>query len=110
LTRTCIIEYFGGYTSGFKWFVKYILKSKINITTKYIFTLNEEEIMCGIVGYIGKNNPKNIYCDHCEHYDKSAGVYTGYTCICKQSKHYLANREYYHRCKQFEWKKDADYV
>ena len=59
---------------------------------------------------INKNNPKNIYCDHCEHYDKSAGVYTGYTCVCKQSKHYLENREYYHRCKQFEWKKDAKYA
>ena len=59
---------------------------------------------------INKDNPKNIYCDHCEHYDKSAGVYTGYTCACKQSKHYLENRAYYHRCKQFEWKKDANYA
>ena len=59
---------------------------------------------------INKDNPKNIYCDHCEHYNKSKGVYREYTCACEQSKHFLEHREYYHRCKQFEWKKDAKYA
>ena len=59
---------------------------------------------------INKNNPKNIYCDHCEHYDKTSGKYECYLCSCENSKHYLKHREYYHRCKQFEWKKDANYA
>ena len=63
-----------------------------------------------IVRPINKNNPKNIYCDHCEHYNKTLGNYQEYTCSCEQSKYYSKHREYYHRCKQFEWKKDADYA
>jgi hypothetical protein len=59
---------------------------------------------------INKNNPKNVYCDHCEHYNKSKGIYREYTCACEHSKHFLEHREYYHRCKQFEWKNDAKYV
>ncbi len=59
---------------------------------------------------INKDNPKNIYCDHCEHYNKSSGIYRKYTCACENGKHYLMHREYYHRCKQFEWKKDANYA
>ena len=59
---------------------------------------------------INKNNPKNIYCDHCEHYNKVAGLYREYVCSCEQSKHYLNHREYYHRCKHFEWKWDANYA
>ena len=59
---------------------------------------------------IDKNNPKNIYCDHCEYYNKSCRDYIDYHCICENSKHYGKHREYYHRCKQFMWKKNAHYV
>lgn len=59
---------------------------------------------------INKNNSKNIYCDHCEYYDKSSGDYYKYCCACVESKHYQQHREYYCRCKQFEWKKGATYV
>jgi hypothetical protein len=57
---------------------------------------------------INKNNPKNIYCDHCEHF-KQCGVYQS-KCVNEKSEHYNRIRYYYNRCKSFEWKNDADYV
>jgi hypothetical protein len=57
---------------------------------------------------INKNNPKNIYCDHCEHWKHHSGYL--YECINEKSQHYKHFRCYYNRCKAFEWKKDADYV
>lgn len=56
---------------------------------------------------INKSNPKNIYCDHCEHYRKIGGKWI---CTNAASKHYCTHRNYWNRCKQFEWKKDGNYV
>lgn len=57
---------------------------------------------------INKNNPKNIYCGHCEHF-KSCSTYED-QCTNDKSEHFNKKRYYYHRCKCFEWRKDADYV
>lgn len=57
---------------------------------------------------INKNNPKNIYCDHCEYF-KSCGLYVS-KCTNEKSDHYNKLRYYYNRCKCFEWKNGADYV
>lgn len=54
---------------------------------------------------IDKSNPKNIYCAHCEHW-------SGYTdggfgdARCNVTDEV---KEYFHRCKFFEWKKDGKY-
>ena len=56
---------------------------------------------------INKSNPKNIYCDHCEHYSFK---WNHGTCKCEQSKHFTKPRHYWNRCKCFEWKKDGNYV
>ncbi len=56
---------------------------------------------------INKNNPKNIYCDHCEHYKHIEGKWG---CTCRQSKWFSKHRYYWNRCKCFEWKKDGNYV
>lgn len=52
---------------------------------------------------IDKSNKKNIYCDHCEHFSQygTKNIY-----YCKQCGEM---RDYWNRCKQFEWKKDALY-
>lgn len=52
MTRISVIEIFGGCTNGVK-LDKYTIKNKINIITKSIL---EGEFMCGIIGYVGKNN------------------------------------------------------
>ena len=68
---------------------------------------------------INKNNPKNIYCDHCEHYkigilvsdsDHFKTEHKVNICDCNYSKHFLEERYYWNRCKCFEWKKDANYA
>lgn len=48
---------------------------------------------------IDKSKKSNVYCEHCEHYDRFAF-------LCKKT-----NKEkfYYQRCKGFEWKHDACY-
>ena len=56
---------------------------------------------------INKNNPKNIYCGHCEHFNKGAG---DDLCKNEHSKHFNLKRYYYNRCKCFEWRKDAKYA
>lgn len=56
---------------------------------------------------INKNNPKNIYCDHCEHYKAIEGHWG---CTCRESKHFGKHRWYWNRCDRFEWKKDGNYV
>ncbi len=56
---------------------------------------------------INKSNPKNVYCGHCEHF-KPCGKDD--ICVNSESKHFKLKRYYYHRCKCFEWRKDADYV
>lgn len=48
---------------------------------------------------VNKDNPKNIYCDHCKHWNRG-------TCKCTKSKYYQNYRDYYHRCKCFEWRDD----
>lgn len=57
---------------------------------------------------INKNNPKNIYCGHCEYF-KSCNTFTD-KCTNEKSGHFDQKRYYYNRCKCFEWRKDADYV
>jgi hypothetical protein len=57
---------------------------------------------------INKNNPKNIYCGHCEHF-KSCSEFTS-KCTNDKSDRFNQMRYYYNRCKSFEWRKDADYV
>ena len=52
---------------------------------------------------INKDNPKNIYCDHCEHYGHGNMVDF---CKCVDSPHFLKERRYWHRCKCFEWRKE----
>lgn len=53
---------------------------------------------------IDKTNPKNVYCDHCKHYDKSPDNHMKWTCLCKTSKHFGKTRNYWNRCKCFNWK------
>jgi hypothetical protein len=57
---------------------------------------------------INRNNPKNIYCGHCEYF-KSCNEYLS-KCANEKSEHYQNIRCYYNRCKNFEWRKDASYV
>lgn len=56
---------------------------------------------------INRNNPKNIYCDHCKHYkagaEKDRYGYPVKNCGNPDSKHYHRARQYWHRCKAFEW-------
>lgn len=62
---------------------------------------------------INKNNPKNIYCDHCEYYKQSGESYLGcpvFRCKCEGGPHFNAVRHYWNRCKKFAWKKDALYA
>lgn len=56
---------------------------------------------------INKSNPKNIYCDHCEHFGSGERTY-----FCKNpdSKRFLEQIHYWNRCKCFEWKKGGNYV
>ena len=62
---------------------------------------------------INKNNPKNIYCDHCEHYKKSGETNRFGWPICKcenpDSPNFQLERNYWNRCKGFEWKKSGFY-
>ena len=51
---------------------------------------------------INKDNPKNIYCAHCKHYKAHPNIFM-MICANPKSKHYQANRYYWHRCKAFEW-------
>lgn len=60
---------------------------------------------------INKDNPKNIYCAHCKHYKNSGNKRYGsllMICLNPDSKHYQFGREYYHRCKAFEWEDKED--
>lgn len=54
---------------------------------------------------VNKDNPKNIYCDHCKHWN---GKHQSYhiTCNNPASPHYQAPRAYWNRCKCFEWKEN----
>ncbi len=54
---------------------------------------------------INKDNPKNIYCDHCEHF--CHGEIT-YLCQNPKSKRFLEQVNYWNRCKCFEWRKEDD--
>ena len=56
---------------------------------------------------INKDNPKNIYCGHCEYFKLSAGKDK---CQNEHSKHFNMKRYYYNRCKCFKWRKDAKYA
>ena len=46
--------------------------------------------------HINKNNKKNIYCAHCEHWDGAIEFCNKQNCF----------KHYYQRCKSFEWAKD----
>lgn len=62
---------------------------------------------------INKSNPKNIYCGHCEFFNDSGNkMYGQPIMICNnpEGRNYLLKRYYYHRCKCFMWKRDADYA
>ena len=50
---------------------------------------------------INKNNPKNIYCAHCKHWVN--GTKDSY-CGNRESKFVAKHRDYWHRCKNFEWR------
>ena len=50
---------------------------------------------------INKNNPKNIYCAHCKHWVR--GAKADY-CGNLKSEHAAQNRNYWNRCKAFEWR------
>lgn len=55
---------------------------------------------------IDKSKKSNIKCEHCEHFDKPNGnMYEN--CSCKKSG---KPKNYWNRCKEFEWCKDASYV
>ena len=57
---------------------------------------------------INKNNTKNIYCGHCEHF-KMKSLFRD-TCANPDSKKYNTDVHYWNRCKCFEWRKDEDYA
>jgi hypothetical protein len=62
---------------------------------------------------INKSNTKNIYCDHCEYFKQYGKTFYGnpiYRCENTISPKYMLDRNYWNRCKCFEWKEDADYV
>jgi DTW domain-containing protein YfiP len=51
---------------------------------------------------LDKTKKSNIKCEHCRFWRNH--------CYCKNttSKHYEAQRNYWNRCKQFEWKDGAE--
>lgn len=53
------------------------------------------------VRLIDKSNKRNIYCDHCEHYERF-----GENPRCKLTGEV---KWYYNRCKRFEWRKSLKY-
>lgn len=62
---------------------------------------------------INKSNPKNIYCDHCEYFKQCGKTFYGnpvYRCENPSSPKFEQERNYWNRCKCFEWKKDANYA
>ena len=62
---------------------------------------------------INKSNPKNIYCDHCEHFKQYSTSKYGtptYRCENLRSSQFHLEKNYWNRCKCFEWKKDGNYV
>ena len=62
---------------------------------------------------INKNNPKNVYCGHCDFFTDSGNKQYGQPimiCGNPECKNYLLKRYYYHRCKGFVWKRDGNYV
>ncbi len=59
---------------------------------------------------VNRENPKNIYCDHCKHFKNSGTSRLGcvvMVCVNPNSKNFQKQRYYYHRCKQFEWEEEA---
>lgn len=54
---------------------------------------------------IDKTNKKNIYCAHCEYWSgySNNGFGPAYCNLSDEEK------DYWHRCKRFEWKKYALY-
>ena len=55
---------------------------------------------------LNKNNPRNIKCEHCEHFAESSETRWGYPimkCKCQNSKWHNEERCYWNRCKCFEW-------
>lgn len=48
---------------------------------------------------VNKSNPKNKYCDHCR-------FWKCFACDNPNGCKYKEPREYYHRCKNFEWKEN----
>lgn len=57
---------------------------------------------------INKDNPKNIYCAHCKHWVIGTTVkkYGSLVCYCsnRESKFAAQERNYWNRCKHFEWR------
>jgi hypothetical protein len=61
---------------------------------------------------INKNNPKNIYCDHCEHFKQCGKTFYGvavYRCENPASPKFNLERNYWNRCKSFVWNSDLAY-
>ena len=55
---------------------------------------------------VNKDNPENIYCDHCKHWKCTDSFYTS-ICNNPASVHYQNPRAYWGRCKCFEWKENT---
>lgn len=53
---------------------------------------------------INKDNPKNIYCSHCKHWEEDENIFEHGTCINPESIYFLCDRAYWCRCKCFEWR------
>ena len=62
---------------------------------------------------LDKTKKTNIKCEHCQHWNET-GYYTPYGhypikgCFCKKSKWNGRERNYWNRCKCFEWHKKYD--
>ena len=60
---------------------------------------------------LNKENPRNIKCEHCEHFAESNETRWGYPimkCNCEDSKWHNTERRSWNRCKCFEWHKKYD--
>ena len=51
---------------------------------------------------IDKTKKSNIKCEHCKHFDCPIDEHS--FCMLKEE-----NKNYWNRCKDFEWSKDFDY-
>ena len=56
---------------------------------------------------VNRDNPKNIYCAHCKHWGEHNLVLQE-ICTNPNSEHYQNQRNYWCRCKAFEWEDKED--